>query len=431
MNTMTATPNELLQAGELPTSPVPARRLNPAELKIDVLCSGIRVDESFHNTGEGRPLVRTRAGLGSGLEMVIAGSTRDVWVNAPVVESFAINSRYLLQTDGKSWALLDERVGHRYPVKLASKPEWYDRRTSSGALMSRIATLQGTCLSIYIGETCRFWSPEHPMNCKFCTTGLNVGREEEAEKSVEDVVETALAAKAESGVTLVHFNSGYQGARGLTKVFPYVEAVKSRVGLLVGVQFIPEQDLSQYDTAIRLGVDHFSFCFEFYNIDYFRQYLPGKTTILGRDIFFRAMEYTSRKMGRGRVSGEIIAGIEPLQDTFRAIEYIVRAGAFPFVCIFRPLIGSEMENYPPPSYSDMLRVFRHVYRACRNHGLPIGIAPNIKVSLSLQPDDTLYLSEGKAGDRFYLAWMALLKKLMRPYFARRMRPRSSSYQVIQ
>ncbi|NWG13419.1 MAG: hypothetical protein HXY20_07805 [Acidobacteria bacterium] len=418
--------NEQLGAGDL--RPAPARRLNPAELKIDILCSGIRIGESFQVVGEGRPLVRTRAGLGSGLEMVIPGRPRDVWVNAPVVESFAARSRYLLQNDGKSWALLDESAGHRYPVSLAPKPQWYDRRTSGGALMSRIATLQGTCLSIYIGETCRFWSPEHPLNCKFCTTGLNVGRDEEAEKSVQDVVETALAAKAESGVTFVHFNSGYQGARGLTKVFPYVEAVKSLVGLLVGVQFIPEQDFTQYDTAIRLGVDHFSFCFEFYNIDYFRRYLPGKTTILGRDIFLRAMEYTSRKMGKGRVSGEIIAGIEPLQDTFRAIEYIVRAGAFPFVCIFRPLIGSQMENYPPPSYGDMLRVFQHVYRTCRNHNLPVGIAPNIKVSLSLQPDDTLYLSEGKARDRFYLAWMELLRSLMRPYFARRMRPRASNNQ---
>jgi len=402
----------------------PVQRLNPAELKIDILCSGIRIHESCHVAEEGRPLVRTRAGLGSGLEMILPNESRDVWVNAPVVESFASRSQYMLMPEVKSYFLLDEPGGHRYPVRLATKPEWYDRRTSSGALMSRIATLQGTCLSIYIGETCKFWSPEHPMNCKFCTTGLNVGRDEEAEKSVEDVVETALAAKAESGVTFVHFNSGYQGARGLRKVFPYVDAVKRRVGLLVGVQFIPEQDVTQYDEAIRLGVDHFSFCFEFYNIEYFRQFLPGKTSLLGRDIFFRAMEYTSKKMGKGRVSGEIVAGIEPLQDTFRAIEYIVRAGAFPFVCIFRPLIGSEMENYPPPAYSDMLRVFRHVYRTCRNHNLPIGIAPNIKVSLSLQPDDTLYLADGTAADRFYQAWMALLKRLMRPYFARRMRARS-------
>jgi biotin synthase-related radical SAM superfamily protein len=261
------------------------------------------------------------------------------------------------------------------------------------------------------------------MNCKFCTTGLNVGRDEEAEKSVEDVVETAQAAKAESGVTFVHFNSGYQGSRGLRKVFPYIEAIKERVGLLVGVQFIPEQDMTLYDEAIRLGVEHFSFCFEFYNLEYFRQYLPGKTALLGRDTFFRAMEYCSRKMGRGRVSGEIIAGIEPLQDTFRAIEFIVKAGAFPLVCIFRPLIGSEMENYPPPTNRDMLRVFRHVYETCRNHSLPIGIAPNIKVSLSLQPDDTLYLAGGTLADRFYVAWMGILKKAMRPYFARRMRPR--------
>ncbi len=422
MSTQAAAPTECREQHSAPFATAPPHRLNPAELKIDLLCTGIRIDDFESVAGEGRPLVRTRAGLGSGLEMILPGSRRDVWVNAPVVEEFVRNTRYLLKQNESGYRLVDEVNGYEYPVKLAPKPDWYDRQTKSGAVMSRVATLQGTCLSTYIGERCKFWVPQSPLNCKFCTTGLNVGKDEEAEKSVDDVVETALAAKAESGITFIHFNSGYQGLRGLELALPYIEAIKKRVGMLVGIQFAPEQDLSLYDQAIKTGVDHFSFCFELYNMEYFRQFLPGKTSVLGREVFFRAMEHCSRKMGKGRVSGEIIAGVEPVQDTFRAIEYIVRAGAFPFVCIFRPLAGSEMENYPPPAYRDMIRVFRHVYETCRDHNLPVGIAPNINVSLSLQPDDTFYLASMTPADRFYQGWMAVLKKLMRPYFGRRMRP---------
>jgi hypothetical protein len=422
MSTQATAPTEPRESRRAPFVTAPPRRLNPAELKIDLLCTGIRIEDLDSIGNEGRPLVRTRAGLGSGLEMILPGSRRDLWVNAPVLEHFVRGTRYLLKRSGQEFRLVDEANGFEYPVKLAPRPAWYDRQTSSGAVMSRVATLQGSCLSIYVGDTCKFWGPEHPLNCKFCTTGLNVGRDEEAEKSVDDVVQTALAAKAESGITFIHFNSGYQGLRGLEMAFPYVEAIKKKVGMLVGIQFAPEQDLSLYDRAIKLGVEHFSFCFELYNMEYFRQFLPGKTSVLGREVFFRAMEHCSRRMGKGRVSGEIIAGVEPVQDTFRAIEYIVRAGAFPFVCIFRPLAGSEMENYPPPSYKDMLRVFRHVYETCRNYNLPVGIAPNINVSLSLQPDDTFYLASMTPADRIYQGWMAILKKLMRPYFYRRMRP---------
>jgi uncharacterized radical SAM superfamily protein len=139
------------------------------------------------------------------------------------------------------------------------------------------------------------------------------------------------------------------------------------------------------------------------------------------DRFLRAMEYTAKKLGRGRVSGEIIAGIEPIEDTLRAIEYIVSVGAFPLVCIFRPLAGADLQDYPPPQYSDMVRVFRHLYETCRKQNLPVGIAPNINVSLSLQPDDTFYLASGTFSDRFYQAWVGALKYLMRPYFHRRMR----------
>ena len=421
MSTQTTAPTEAHERHRAPFATAPPRRLNPAELKIDLLCSGIRIDDMGSVADAGRPLVRTRAGLGSGLEMILPGSRRDVWVNAPVLEGFVKNTRYLLKQNEQGYRLADEDNGFEYPVRLAPKPGWYDRHTKAGIVMSRVATLQGSCLSIYVGDTCKFWEPQQPLNCKFCTTGLNVGRDEEAEKSVDDVVETALAAKAESGSTFIHFNSGYQGLRGLEIAFPYVEAIKKKVGMLVGIQFAPEQDLGLYDRAIRLGVEHFSFCFELYNMEYFRQFLPGKTSVLGREVFFRAMEHCSRKLGKGRVSGEIIAGIEPVPDTFRAIEYIVRAGAFPFVCIFRPLAGSEMENYPPPAYKDMLRVFRHVYETCRNHNLPVGIAPNINVSLSLQPDDTFYLASMTPADRFYQGWMAILKKLMKPYFSRRMR----------
>ena len=410
------------QNGKSALFPIPGRPLNPAELKIDLLCRGVRVDSSCNLDEDGRPLARIPAGLGSGLEMIIIGERRDLWVNAPIAEGFVGRSPYHLRFERGQYCVFDERQDALYHIKLATKPDWCGRVTSRGIAMSRIATLQGTCLSVYVGDRCQFWSPAHPLNCKFCNTGLNNGMDDEEEKTVEDVVETALAARKESRVTFVNLNSGYQGAWGLKMAFPYVKGIKEKVGLLVGVQFAPEEDLSLYDQILKLGADHLSFCFEFYNVDYFRRYLPGKTEVVGRDTFFKAMEYCSQKMGKGRVSGEIIAGVEPIEDTFRAIEYNVRVGAFPMVCIFRPLTGAAMENYPPPTFSEMVRVFRHVYETCRVHNLPIGFAPNINVSLSLQPEDTLYLASGSAADQTYQRWIGELKHIMRPYFTRHMRP---------
>lgn len=393
-------------------------RRNPGELKLELFCRGLRIDPDVLSDEAGRPIVRTRAGLGSGLELVIPGDLKDLWVNAPVVEAFARQSPFVLRRGPNGLFIEDERNGATYPVVLPPEPRWYRARTSTGKPMMDIGVLQGTYLGIYVGPPCGYWRSRR-LSCKFCTTGENVGVSEALEKTVEDVVETCQRAKEESGVTFVHFNSGFQGGdRDLEMAAPYVKAVKERVGLIVGVQMVPARELWRYDWLIDLGVDHFSFCFEFYDPEWFRRICPGKDLTLGQQAFFRAMEYTSRRMGKGRVSGEIIAGIEPIEATLRAIDYITDVGAFPTVCVFRPLIGAEMEDWPPPPFEDMVVVHRYMLEACRKKGIPIGIAPNIEVSLVFLPTDAFYLVDRRRWDMRWYRWRnRILAWLARPYFA--------------
>src|SRR5581483_3094901 len=397
--------------------------LNPCELEIDLFCQGMRIDPSCTLERDARFIARTRAGLGSGLEIVIPGPIKDVWVNVPVEEDFAQASSYVLVREAEGYSLHDERRGFRYAVRIPPEPRWYTRLTSRGTPMHKVGVLQGTYLGIYISNSCGFWYHSPPLNCRFCATGLNVGVNEVAVKEVEDVVEVAQAAKEESGVTFVHFNSGYQTDRDLDVAAPYVKAVKSRVGALVGLQLIPTLDFWKYDRLIDLGTDHFSFCYEFHNPEYFAKYLPGKQKLVGQETFFRALEYTCRQLPKGACSGEIIAGIEPLEDTLCAIDYITSLGAFPTVCIFRPTIGADMECCSPPRYEDMLLVFRHVYEACRRNNIPMDVTPNIEVSLIVQPGDTRYLAPRNWGARWYEWKMGIARRLAQPYFWWKRRPK--------
>jgi len=402
---------------------VATERLNPCELEIDLLCKGIRIEESCPLEEDARLFARTRAGLGSGLELIIPGRLKDIWVNVPVEEDFVQTSPYLLSKENGAYWVTDTRNGLRYSVVIPPEPKWYTQHTSKGTMMCRVGVLQGTYLGIYVSNSCTYWYESPAVNCKFCTTGMNVGINEIAKKDLDDVVETCLAAKQESGVTFVHFNSGYHAGDGLDEAAPYVKAVKEKVGALTGVQFTPTLNFWKYDWLIDLGADHFSFCYEFHNPHYFEKYCPGKAKTLGQETFFKALEYTSAKMGKGKVSGEIIAGVEPLEDTLRAIDYITSVGAFPTVCIFRPVIGSDMENHPSPRYEDMRVVFSHMWQACQRNSIPIGIAPNIEVSLIVQPDDAAYLAARDLGYYWYRAKLRVMKALARPYFAYQLRPR--------
>ena len=406
--------------------------LSPVELEIELFCRGMRIDPSCEEGEEhGRRIARTRAGLGSGLELVLPAPGKPIWVNVPVVEPFAASSPFRLVRGEKSFLLEDDRGGS-YPAEIPEEPAWYSRTTSSGIPMSRVGVLQGNYLGIYVSNSCLFWASRPSRACKFCTTGRNVGVNEQGRKNVEDVVEVAMAARDESGSVFTHFNTGYhyeevdklEPIHGLRQCEPFVKAIRERVGGFVGVQAmpVPRRMFHEYDALIEAGTDHFSFCYEFEDPDVFARICPGKEATLGQHGFFEAMEYTARKLGRGRVSGEIIAGLEPVEATKRGIDRIVAAGAFPTVCIFRPTVGSELENEPPPDPDAMKEVFGYLYEACRREGLPVGVLP-IEVSLVVQPEEAASLAPAPGPFRIYEWKLSLMRTLAKPYVAWKLQPR--------
>jgi len=405
--------------------------LSPVELEIELFCRGMRLDPSATVDRDGRRVTRTRAGLGSGLELVIPAPRKPIWVNVPVVEAFAQKSPFVLAKEGagEAYAVQDTRTGEAYPVEIPQEPAWYGRTTSSGVEMSRIGVLQGNYLGVYVSNACLYWAKN--AACKFCTTGKNVGVSEQKRKSVADVVEVAIAARDESGSVFTHLNTGYhyeevdrlESIHGLRQCEPFVRALRDQVGGFIGVQAhpVPRRKFGEYDALIEAGTDHFSFCYEFEDPHWFAQICPGKASTVGQQGFFDAMEYASKRLGRGRVSGEIIAGLEAVGSTKRGIDRIVAAGAFPTVCIFRPTIGSELENAPPPDPWAMREVFAHLYEACRDAGLPIGILP-IEVSLVVQPEEAAGLAAPSISSLAYEWKLRALRALARPYVAWKRRP---------
>ncbi len=396
------------------------KKLNPGLLELDLFCRGMKIDKSCDLEHDARMVTRTRAGLGSGLEIIIPSHQEDIYMNVPLLEKFVKDSPYtLIKRDGQ-YIVTKEGIDVA-EIRLPRQPAFYTQKTSNGTLMSRVGTMQGTYLAVYPAQVCGYWKPEDKVNCRFCSTGLNVGYSEEDEKRVQDVVETAVAAKKQEGVTFVHFNTGYYDGNELDVVEPYVRAIKEETGLLVGVQCPPCKDLSKYNKLKSLGVDHLSFCFELYNPEYFQKYCPGKHKTLTHQAFFDAMEYASKLWGKGRVSGEIIAGIEPIEDTLKAIDYITSVGAFPTICVFRPTLGTEMEDYPSPKFEDMAKIFRRMYESLIRNNIPIGIAPNIHVSLVVQPTEGKYFIKQKYLSYYkYQMKLSLLKMIYRPLFRLKM-----------
>jgi len=374
---------------------------NPAYLKIDLYCQGARLspDLMVEQAG-GRRILRTRAGLGSGLELVLPG---DLWTNVPVTEDFAKVSPYEI---GPSPSGDESDVEIRYngeavaTARLAPRPAWYDRKTSSGRPMTQIGTLQGTYLGIYPGKVCEFWNPSAKSNCHFCSVGLNLGVDDSREKTIRDILEVAHAAQEESEITYVDFNAGHADDFSyLDMLEPIVSKVKEETGLLIGLQAPPHPDLTRYDRLRNAGVNRVSFCFEIFDPQRFVEVCPGKAKTYGLRKYLEAVEYCASLGARGPsgepwvTNGELIAGLERPESTIAAIDWLTERGAVPTVCVFRPLRGTDYVHVPPPTTEEMVPVFRHLFEACARKNLPIGVAPNVHVSLVMLPEEGRFLSD--------------------------------------
>ncbi len=392
-------------------------RTNPALLKLDLYCKGLRLDDScFIEEDGGRKILRTRAGLGSGLELILPG---ELWTNAPVSEPFAARSPYVLHRQGGRYLL--QRDGRDVvQVRLSPRPTWYDAQTSTGKPMTRIGTLQGTYLGIYQAKVCEYWTQKpQKVNCKFCSVGLNLGVDDADEKTVDEVMEVIRAARRESGITYVDFNTGHlSGDVYLDILEPFIVRIKEELGLLVGVQTPPHRDLKRYDHLREIGVNRVSFCFEIFDRQIFEEICPGKHAEYGLDYYLEATRYCAALGDKGPkhepwvANGEIIAGLEPPESSIAAIDWITSVGAIPTVCVFRPLVGTDLEDREPPETEAMIPVFRRLYEACMERGLPIGCAPNIHVSLVMLPEECRWLSP-----RRYL-WQSAKLGVMKRVFAR-------------
>lgn len=405
-------------------------RKNPALLKLDLYCKGAHIDDSLHVTDEGgRPILRTRAGLGSGLELVLP---EGLWTNVPVTEAFTKASPYVVRRreNGEIWIDRDREPIAR--VQLAPRPDWYDAQTTSGKCMSAVGTLQGTYLGVYPAKVCEYWTekPER-TNCKFCSVGLNLGADDADEKSVREVVEVAVKAREQSGITYIDFNTGhYEGETYLDILEPYIRAVKEATGCLIGVQTPPHSDLSRYDKLKKMGVNRVSFCFEIYDPERFVEICPGKADKYGLQRYLDAVRYCA-DLGKVRglrfdpwvSNGEIIAGLEPPESSVKAVEWITSVGAIPTVCVFRPLKNTDYEDVDVPKTEDVLPVFQAQYEAAMRNGLPILVAPNVNVSLVLLPWESRWLVSKRVRRRNMLkeAKMAAMRRAFSRVFLRSLR----------
>jgi radical SAM protein (TIGR04043 family) len=333
--------------------------MDPAILKVELLCLGARLEGDIDKGRKGG------AGAAGGRYLILP---ENIYVNTPLQGDFVLRSPFKLSKTAEGWMLFrdgEPLVG----VKLLGTPKFYEKYTSDGLPMWKIALLHGRdCLASTVYQRCYYWQLGKP--CKFCAVELSADLGLTIEvKSPNQLAETALEAVREKVVSHVTLTTGTPETpdKGAILLSEAAKAIKERSGLPVHVQLEPPHDLRYLDMLAEAEVDTVGIHIETFDKKALAENCPMKRD---SESFFRAWREAVKLFGEAQVSSYIIAGLgETKQSILEGAETLARMGVVPFLVPLRPLVGTPLARSSPPTPSEMLTLYEAVSEILAKYGL--------------------------------------------------------------
>lgn len=334
-----------------------------AHLITELQSQGLRVEV---------PILGRRGGAGpsdSGM-LWIEGVAVTVPTNAP----WARSSPYVLREEDEGFGI------YREGVRLASastgrRPRYYELSTAEGVAYWKIALLHLDSLASTVLQTCAYWGNDD--QCRFCGIGLSLTAGRTIPKKRPDqLAEVAVAAMELDGAVDATLTTGSTSApdKGALYVGRCGAAVKEAAGLPVQVQFEPPADLDAIDRVADMGVDSVGIHVESFDPAVLAWVAPAKART-GIEGYFRAWERAVARFGEGQVSTYVILGMgEDPELTLEGCRRAADLGVYPFVVPLRPIAGSLMEDWVPPSAEYTESIYRQVVPYLAARGLGAGSA---------------------------------------------------------
>jgi len=281
-------------------------------------------------------------------------------------------------------------------VEYWPKPDFYDKRTSSGVLMSHIVSARPQRLNIFQSGFCHFWAND--KGCRYCDI-VNHFKQQRAELGIpaklnpQDVFETVREALKQPGrFTGVCLTSGSdtRGAEPFDQEVDFYIEILQAIGANFKVKKFPSQLIASAFTEKQLtrlyeetGLTSYTADLEVLHEELFNWICPGKAEWIGyrewKNRLIRAVDI----FGRGNVSTGIVGGVETakpkgftseeaaLQSTLTEAEDLISQGVNVAFIVWVPRPGSYFRDQKNPSLDYFVRLAKGLHQLRVKYGLPI------------------------------------------------------------
>jgi radical SAM protein (TIGR04043 family) len=331
--------------------------LNTTQLKIELLCKGVRTEEKMDLGRKGG------AGPVGGRYFILPDGT---CISLPLQGKFIETSPFTLsQTDGSCRIL--KGTEWSIEVKPVPTPKFYEKKTSEGLPMWKVAVMHGKdCLASTVYSQCIHWSSG--KQCKFC--GIELGNPERLrKKSPKQISEVAAEAFKEGAAKHITLTTGTPPGndKGALLLAEVTKAIKEQVDMPVHVQLEPPEDVKFLETLYQAGVDTVGMHIESFDQKVLNDICPAKCDITK---YFQAWKKAVELFGEGQVSTFIVAGLgETDESILIGVEKAAKIGVIPCLLPFRPVAGTILENVSPPAPERMIKLYGNLAKTLHTVGL--------------------------------------------------------------
>lgn len=346
--------------------PIPSELV---KIKAELLSCGLSLaNELYENFGP--PYLEKRRGYGNQDPLELRNKTipQEIYLGSPSIVA-AINVRHsspwILTHEDDNFLVSNKSDDRKIKVSFPLRPNFYDKKISSGQNVNQIITLYGgKSLAIFVYGTCSLVAIGKP--CHYCSIDPNRTKPNDFEQVVKPwQLEEALKQALEDcppEVNQVMINGG--NFPDLDKSFTYyaelaqvADKVIKDMGKPIDLHLIvfPPQNLELLnllkDTSVGIAMNT-----EVFDPLLFEKYCPGKTNTLGQENLFKALKKAVNVLGEGRVFSILVGGLEPHESLKKGLDFLANKGVTPVVNVFHPDPQTPLEAFPAPQPEEILRM---------------------------------------------------------------------------
>jgi sodium-dependent dicarboxylate transporter 2/3/5 len=315
---------------------------------------------------------------------------------------------FTLKHEGGKFFLEDNRDHKKISVHWTPPLKSYEKKTSSGVLVSDILTVHGGFIAVHPRGPCRFG--RSGLSCRYCGSTKELSKHPSFSK--RDLIEAIEIILKEKTCDFVHLSSGHVDTEdgGVDWLGPWVTEIRKHLNILISLDLVPPHSNHWIDQAYAIGADAL-----YYDLDFFnpKEAESSHQFQIQRRRHLAALEYAASIFPKGAVLSHVVIGLEPLETTQKSVDLLIERGVVPILVYFPPYPESELASRWTVTPTEVAPLYAHLFeKLVKSKNTPHWIQ---------QFDVVLTPLEGRFFSKHSPGYHLVLKKFYHTRFGRMMR----------